>query len=399
MNDRFDEGQNQPGEPEPPPLPAVPPPLPPMPPPPAAGAQRALQPGGMTNALHPLAAMLVTLATLNLFWLFWLFRAVKRLKAIAPASVSFTPGQAVGFLFIPIYGAFWFIHVVFELPQSLRKAANQNSGFTPVLASCCFLMGGAVLTGLAFNATHWLLVLPWFVAGEALMLAYMGYCQSAVRQLERKLAGASCSDAEPIRYFLGSGVVSGLAALVLATLLFFVGSDAARMKAAQTALNTGDFDLAVAKLNGLTAPKAKFDLAFLYKNGLGVEQDPQKAVDLMTEAAKADYPLAQTTLGLWYANGDGVPADPVAAVVWYGRAAAQGDSNASALIAMAFATGAGEPEDPEKAYEWFSVAEMQGNSYAREQQQQLSVILTDDERSQAELDAKSDYVKFHRGVQ
>ncbi len=166
------------------------------------------------------------------------------------------------------------------------------------------------------------------------------------------------------------------------------------MREAQHSLENGDFESAAKELAGINTPEAKYDLAFLYKNGLGVNQDTLRSVTLMSEAAHAGYPLAETTMGLWYANGDGVVAVPEQAMEWYGKAAAQGDSNASALVAMAYATGTGEPEDMARAYEWFTVAEMQGNSYARGQQQQLAAILTDDERASAENDARILLIKF-----
>ena len=49
-------------------------------------------------------------------------------------------------------------------------------------------------------------------------------------------------------------------------------------------------------------------------NGVGVEKDPVKAVELYTKAAEAGNARAQCNLGWCYENGVGVEKDPVKAV-------------------------------------------------------------------------------------
>jgi TPR repeat protein len=219
---------------------------------------------------------------------------------------------------------------------------------------------------------------------------FIGYCQSILN----RAFPAGAARRNKILYFTAGAVAL---CVVVALFFAFVHKDAAaKMQAARDALQNGEFEAAAKQLDGIDLPEAKFDLACLYKNGLGVLQDSQKAVKLMTDAANSGAPLAQTMLGLWYANGDGVTTDPSQAVIWYQKAAPK-DSNATVLLAMSYMTGTGVEESPAKAYEWFTVAEKQGNSYATEQKKEMSVLLDEQERDAAEHAAKADYAAFPGG--
>lgn len=366
-------------------------------PPPTATFQKknfGFDPGAVEGTMHPALAMLLTLVTVNIFWVFWLYRTVKRVNRIAPQATGLTPGKAVGFLFIPLFGPFWLLYVIFSLPRAILRAGGKNVGAVPVVASLCFLLG--VLWPYGFFMPKLLFIVLWIVACEMLILAFIGYCQSALNAALCVAAGAEHSDAERGFYLMGGGAMTAVAAALL-VFFAFVHKDAdAQMQVARDTLQNGDFDVAAKQLASIDLPEAKFDLACLYKNGLGVTQDTQQAVKLMTDASDAGSPLAQTMLGLWYANGDGVTADPAKAAQLYKQAAAK-DPNATVLLAMAYATGSGVEESPVKAYEWYTVAEKQGNSYAAEQKQEMSVLLDDQERFNAEQAAQSDYAGFTQG--
>jgi TPR repeat protein len=197
--------------------------------------------------------------------------------------------------------------------------------------------------------------------------------------------------------------IAGIAALVALLILgyylyprLFTPKTDVLLERAQQALNSGDFSSAARLLEKAGTPDAKVQLATLYKNGLGVSQDNQKAVSLLTDAANAGSPLAQNMLGLWYANGDGVPADPTAAISWYRKAAQQGNPDAASLLALAYAGGDGVQQDPAQAYEWFIVAAHEGSSYAASQRDLLGQALDDSQRSQAESDAQQELSRMGR---
>ena len=52
--------------------------------------------------------------------------------------------------------------------------------------------------------------------------------------------------------------------------------------------------------------QAQYNLGVLYANGMGVDKDFTKAVELYKKAAEQGYISAQFNLGLCYAFGDGV---------------------------------------------------------------------------------------------
>ncbi|MDX2145452.1 MAG: SUMF1/EgtB/PvdO family nonheme iron enzyme [Rhodospirillaceae bacterium] len=64
-------------------------------------------------------------------------------------------------------------------------------------------------------------------------------------------------------------------------------------------------------------------VAFMYKNGLGVDEDDAEAALWYRKAAEQDDALAQYSLGSMYEKGEGVPQSDVQAHVWYGIAAAR----------------------------------------------------------------------------
>ncbi|KAI9204705.1 uncharacterized protein BJ171DRAFT_474920 [Polychytrium aggregatum] len=74
-------------------------------------------------------------------------------------------------------------------------------------------------------------------------------------------------------------------------------------------------------------PMAQYDLAGCYRNGLGVDQDPTKAVDMFRSLAECGIPQAQVALGGCYENGEGVDQDYDTAIEWYSKAADQGSED------------------------------------------------------------------------
>ncbi|MGQ0565398.1 MAG: caspase family protein [Gemmobacter sp.] len=70
------------------------------------------------------------------------------------------------------------------------------------------------------------------------------------------------------------------------------------------------------------SPEAQFELAKLYEQGIGVEPDPVRALDLYQQAAAQDFADAINDLGfMHYQGGLGLPPDPAAALTFFERAA------------------------------------------------------------------------------
>ena len=74
----------------------------------------------------------VLLALLALvFWLGWVHAAHRDLREITDGEYSVSPGQAVGFSFIPLFDAFWAVYMPWRLTAELnRHLAARN--LTPV---------------------------------------------------------------------------------------------------------------------------------------------------------------------------------------------------------------------------------------------------------------------------
>ncbi len=77
---------------------------------------------------------------------------------------------------------------------------------------------------------------------------------------------------------------------------------------------------------------AQFYLAYLYKNGKGVDKDIKKAIDLLEQAAKGGMAKAQIEYALRLHEGDGVDMNVEEAVKWIEKAAATGDESAVKLV-------------------------------------------------------------------
>jgi len=77
--------------------------------------------------------------------------------------------------------------------------------------------------------------------------------------------------------------------------------------------------------------KAQFNLASMYDNGKGVEQDYASAFQFYRLAAEQGHVKAQYNLAVIYYLGEGVAQDDVAAHMWATIATQNGDEKASIL--------------------------------------------------------------------
>ena len=93
-------------------------------------------------------------------------------------------------------------------------------------------------------------------------------------------------------------------------------------------------------------PHALHELALLHErpnNGGVVAHDPNKARELLLEAAALGYAPSQFKLGAAHEFGNlGCPIDPRKSIAWYTRAAEKGDSEAELALSGWYLTGSGE---------------------------------------------------------
>jgi len=102
------------------------------------------------------------------------------------------------------------------------------------------------------------------------------------------------------------------------------------------AVRKRDYEMAVNLLGPLVEAgdaDAMYQLAQLYRNGLGVDTDPEKARDLLFGAAHMSHLDSQYLLGLFYLKGIGGEQSIDQARLWLDRAANHGHRQASRALA------------------------------------------------------------------
>ena len=107
-------------------------------------------------------------------------------------------------------------------------------------------------------------------------------------------------------------------------------------------------------------PGAQNNLGNLYKNGRGVDKNPQEAVRLFTLSAKQGSVFGMRNLASCYMDGIGVNADFDLAVDWLETAAEQKDNLACAMLAKAYDNW--NHKDEEKKIFWHKKAAEYGNA-------------------------------------
>jgi len=98
-------------------------------------------------------------------------------------------------------------------------------------------------------------------------------------------------------------------------------------------------------LSGLGHRQARFVLAGMYLQGMGVTSDLGDAARLYELASEQGHPMAQTMLGLMYLNGKGVTADKTKAAQWLAKGAEGNISLAQYHLAFIRLTGNGVAQD------------------------------------------------------
>ncbi|KAJ3317286.1 hypothetical protein HDV06_001806 [Boothiomyces sp. JEL0866] len=146
-----------------------------------------------------------------------------------------------------------------------------------------------------------------------------------------------------------------------------------------------DYEMAVkyySKAAGLNNPDGIYNLALLYQNGLGVEQNIQISFNLFKRAAEMDPTIrgdrpnignstltvgvaeSQHALGLAYSEGLGCVKDFCIASDWYKKASDNGFHAAAHNLGLLYWEGKGVQRDLFKAEQYLSLGAYRGNSRA-----------------------------------
>ena len=93
-----------------------------------------------------------------------------------------------------------------------------------------------------------------------------------------------------------------------------------------------------------------------YKNGWGVAQSTEKAIEWWTKAAYQGNVMAQSNLAGNYLYGDGVEKDSKKAAEWFEKAAMQGDAYSQYWLGRMYLEGDGIKKNKEKGNAWIQKA-------------------------------------------
>jgi uncharacterized protein len=141
------------------------------------------------------------------------------------------------------------------------------------------------------------------------------------------------------------------------------------------AYDKGDYRKAFTAFNDLAErgdASARYRLARMYRNGLGVLKNTQKANETAESAVRgkafesfrrdalAGKHDGQFFLGEMLRLGDGVAKDEVDANIWFKRAADQGNADAQNALGASYLAGRGINKDLDAAGAWFLKAANQG---------------------------------------
>lgn len=140
------------------------------------------------------------------------------------------------------------------------------------------------------------------------------------------------------------------------------------------------------------APEAQRNLAQLYRLGLGVEKDNERAYDLYVAAAEQNSVEAQVNTAFLLLTGEGVEKDSKQAALWFAKAADQGDALAQFNLGLMYEKGVGVPQDREIARELYQLAANQGQERALARLDAIEEDLPPDGGKQARKD-REDAIK------
>ncbi|KAF9546988.1 hypothetical protein EC957_008992 [Mortierella hygrophila] len=113
-------------------------------------------------------------------------------------------------------------------------------------------------------------------------------------------------------------------------------------------------------------PAGQRGVGGLYYYGHGVPRDYSAAMDWGLKAANQGHMLAQHSVGLLYLNGQGVLQDDEQAMFWYRKAADQGHAESQRIVGVLYYQGRGVPKDDTQAMEWILKAAKQGIAISQE---------------------------------
>lgn len=184
----------------------------------------------------------------------------------------------------------------------------------------------------------------------------------------------------------------------MCVLLLLSGVDArADLRTAHRAFESGDYQSAFKLLVPLAEAgevEAQSNLAWLFKNGAGTEQNDEKAAFWYLKAAQQGDAYAQFNYARMLEQGKGVGLNEEEAVLWLMKAAKQGQANAQFSLGEMYLDGIGVEADLGEGYAWITVVVMGGVEAAGEILEDIEFEMSEEELKKAREKAKDYFKKY-----
>src|SRR5262249_11265320 len=115
------------------------------------------------------------LLTFNIYWVFWTYATYRELRQNSPNATTITPGQAVGYLFIPLFNVYWFFRLVMDLPRALARVQRERAPAAEPLPSG--RITALLIAAIVLNSLGGMLHPSVMVAGEVALITAFVVCQ------------------------------------------------------------------------------------------------------------------------------------------------------------------------------------------------------------------------------
>ncbi len=148
-------------------------------------------------------------------------------------------------------------------------------------------------------------------------------------------------------------------ALIVAIAFMLAGAARAQLDKGVELFERAEFDAAAQVLLPLAKggdAKAQYVLGVMYLNKMVQPPSKTAAEELMINSGEAGFEKAYVELARMYREGHGVEQDFAKSFLWSIKAADAGDVGAQLQVADSFAFGHGVKRDPFEAYKWYEIA-------------------------------------------
>lgn len=130
---------------------------------------------------------------------------------------------------------------------------------------------------------------------------------------------------------------------------------------------------------------AQARIAWMYRNGEGVEKNDRTAFEWMKKSAEKGDSVSQDNLGVFYRDGIGTDADAAAAASWFKKSAMQGNPQGQGNLGQAYINGNGVEKNYFLAYVWSGISAKSGKTeFAKSNLVQVGGALKPEERAKAD---------------